>query len=86
MPVMALSDQYGASTIAGGRLKEAGSLHWGRANKGDNSSGFTALPGGDRFNKFQFNRWLGNYWTATDFHVLAAFSLYNVRRFSKHQP
>jgi len=34
--------------VAGGRLKEAGTLHFGLANKADNSSGFTALPGGER--------------------------------------
>jgi len=34
--------------VAGGRLKEAGPLHFGPANKADNSSGFTALPGGER--------------------------------------
>ncbi|SDD25274.1 fibrobacter succinogenes major paralogous domain-containing protein [Williamwhitmania taraxaci] len=40
--------QYPINTIAGGKLREAGTLHWGRANRATNSSGFTYLPGGVR--------------------------------------
>jgi len=38
----------GDNGIVGGRIKEAGTTHWGISNRGDNSSGFTALPGGFR--------------------------------------
>ncbi|SDD25238.1 fibrobacter succinogenes major paralogous domain-containing protein [Williamwhitmania taraxaci] len=40
--------QNGINTVAGGKLRETGTLHWGRANRATNSSGFTALPGGSR--------------------------------------
>ncbi len=58
------------SSIAGGRIKEAGTLHWGRANKGDNSSGFTAIPGGERNANdgvFWFISYSGIYWSSTEY-------------------
>lgn len=41
-------DPYGDNGIVGGRIKEAGSSHWGISNQSDNSSGLTALPAGFR--------------------------------------
>ncbi|MCF8460873.1 MAG: hypothetical protein K9G46_09120 [Flavobacteriales bacterium] len=45
-----------ADDVAGGRLKEAGTLHWDAPNEAaSNSSGFTGLPAGMRFQEGQFD-------------------------------
>jgi|SRR3972149_5018595 len=44
-----LETYLGIYYLAGGKLKETGIIHWQSPNTGaDNSSGFTALPGGQR--------------------------------------
>jgi uncharacterized protein (TIGR02145 family) len=43
-----LSSFLGGDYIAGEKLKETGSLHWGASNVASNLSGFTALPAGQR--------------------------------------
>jgi len=63
-----LVNYLGGESIAGGKLKEAGNLHWVCPNYGaDNSSGFTSLPAGDRSSYFQFvnfGSWT-HYWFST---------------------
>jgi uncharacterized protein (TIGR02145 family) len=53
----------------GGKLKEAGFIHWQQPNFGaTNESGFTALPGGGRY--FMYFSFLGsctNFWSSTEY-------------------
>ncbi|RUT79673.1 fibrobacter succinogenes major paralogous domain-containing protein [Ancylomarina longa] len=44
-----LINQLGGDTIASYKMKEVGDLHWDDLSESDNSSGFTALPGGFRY-------------------------------------
>jgi uncharacterized protein (TIGR02145 family) len=45
-----LINYLGGDSVAGNKLREAGDAHWIAAHTGsNNSSGFTALPGGRRF-------------------------------------
>jgi len=60
-----------SSSIAGGRMKETGILHWGFPNRfADNSSGFTAISGGWRetyLGQFRFKGYGAEYWTTTEY-------------------
>jgi uncharacterized protein (TIGR02145 family) len=60
---------------AGGKMKEKGTAHWEMPNaKADNSSGFTALPGGSRTSDgiFETIRETGHWWTSNEFSVTSA--------------
>lgn len=61
-------------TNEGGKLKETGTTYWNSPNTGaTNTSGFTALPGGNRYDYGAFFN-VGSsalFWTATDYSVKA---------------
>ena len=63
-----LSTLLGGEVLAGGKLKEVGTLNWQSPNtNATNESGFSALPGGDRYDRGTFNS-VGNdgvWWSAT---------------------
>jgi uncharacterized protein (TIGR02145 family) len=63
-----LREFTGDSIKGGGKLKEAGTLHWLTPNKGaDNSSGFTALASGMRYFEGSFASLLSftGFWSST---------------------
>lgn len=66
----ALAQCLGGADVAGGALKQEGTLRWASPNTGGtNRSGFTALPGGSRAldGSFSFNnigQW-GFWWSST---------------------
>ncbi|MBE0648177.1 MAG: hypothetical protein IH596_10365 [Bacteroidales bacterium] len=57
-----LIDYLGGWAVAGGKMKEKGTTHWTWPNSGaNNSSGFTALPGGSRNNGGVFGDDMGTF-------------------------
>lgn len=56
----------GGSSVAGGKMKETGNLHWNAPNNATNESGFTALGGGlrDQLGNY-FAMGYNTYWWST---------------------
>jgi uncharacterized protein (TIGR02145 family) len=72
----------GGAGGAGGKMKETGTGNWSDPNaKADNTSGFSAIPGGSRNNDGTFNLpgETGMWWTSTEFSITTAWHrrLYN---------
>jgi uncharacterized protein (TIGR02145 family) len=69
----------GGSSVAGGKMKEAGTLNWTTPNtSATNESGFAGLPGGYRsFNgSFNFVGSDGSWWSATEYFSTEAWYRY----------
>ena len=59
-----LTDYLGGVYVAGGKMKETGTLHWKSPNIGaTNESGFTGLPGGFRFLSSGYILRNGYFWS-----------------------
>jgi len=77
---LGMSQQAADSTMVwrgtdqGNKLKEAGNTHWLSPSAGTNSSGFSAFPGGYRFNSGSFTNMGSNglWWTSTVYNTTFA--------------
>jgi uncharacterized protein (TIGR02145 family) len=71
---------YGGRGVdAGGKLKEAGTIHWSSPNTGaTNASGFTALPAGEVLagGGFYYLTYWTDYWTSTENSATHAWTRY----------
>jgi uncharacterized protein (TIGR02145 family) len=64
-----LAIYLGGESVAGGKLKETGTSHWLSPNTGaNNTSGFTAIPGGYRYTagEFDFVGMNGFWWSTNE--------------------
>lgn len=62
-----LTTYLGGESVAGGKLKETDIKHWDSPNIGaTNESGFTALPGGLRYDDFCYLHWGGHWWSSSE--------------------
>jgi uncharacterized protein (TIGR02145 family) len=74
-----LTTYLGGDLDAAGKLKESGTTHWPTPNAGDtNESGFTALPGGVRFEGGDFSNVgsLGEWWSSSESSSVNAGSIF----------
>jgi len=78
-----LIDLLGGLSVAGKKMKEAGTVHWNSPNNADNSSGFTALPGGYYlfYNSFFELHNYAYFWTSEN-HLSSSSYFYSLYRSS----
>jgi uncharacterized protein (TIGR02145 family) len=69
----------GGEVVAGGKMKETGTTHWGSPNTdATNTSGFTGLPGGYQFDNGLFGRIgsAGFWWSSSEYSTNSAGNMY----------
>jgi uncharacterized protein (TIGR02145 family) len=76
-----LTTELGGESVAGGKMKSVGTAYWSSQSAGtDNSSGFSALPGGFRKNwgggSFDHIRNNAYFWSAAEADFVSAWSRY----------
>ena len=73
-----LFNYLGGDTTASNKIKEAGNAHWEDPYQSNNSSGFTALPGGRRYLSLPCEDmgYFGIWWTASNYNETFAPFLY----------
>jgi len=73
-----LIDFLGGNLVAGGKLKETGTVHWDENNGATDDYGFTALPGGMRKSPTGFSdlRISGLYWSSTEIDTGSALNIH----------
>ena len=67
-----LIDYYGGDATAGAAMKEVGSAHWLSPNDANDSTGFTALPGGLWYvpqNSYTSIHTNGTFWSSTQYDI-----------------
>lgn len=72
-----LASYLEGDVVAGGKLKETTTKHWGKPNhNATNETGFTALPGGYRESdgKYYVNGYRGYWWTGGNSYIFMAWN------------
>ena len=72
-----LTTELGGESVAGGKMKSIGTYYWSSQSAGtDNSSGFSALPGGFRLTDGSFNNLRNSaaFWRSTEVDANSAWS------------
>jgi len=74
-----LSDYLGGENVAGGKLKETGTLNWLNINSGaTNETGFSGIPGGDRCGDGSFfgYSFSGFWWSTSEYNDVSIWFRY----------
>jgi uncharacterized protein (TIGR02145 family) len=71
-----ISSFLGGEAVAGGKMKETGTVHWFSPNAGaTNESGFTIVAGGNRsYGNFDMMGYGGSFWSTTPFDDIFAWN------------